>query len=155
MTRRRGYILQFLALCGLALILFVFSRIRSEPVVIAPYGKPKHNDRQVMFIITNSTPEDLKWIPIVDVGGPNRWSASAKQPPPTVKKGSTYRTLPAHTAYWLVVSVPEERGSWRVRCIVMREQTPLEQRFSAILTKLRLARWQWSVTSPSLPPRDG
>ena len=154
MPRRRGYILQFLALCGLGLILFVFSRMRSEPVVIAPYGKLKSGDRQAMFTITNSSPDDLKWIPIIEVGGPDRWSASAKQPAPTVKKGSTYRDLPACSAYWLMVSVPEERGPWRVRCIVVREKTALEQRFTAILTRLRLIRWQWSVTSPSISPDD-
>ena len=152
MTRRRGYVWQSLALCGFVLILFVFSRIRSEPVVITPLAKPERGDRQVIFVITNSSPEVLKWIPIVEVGVSNRWFLSARQPMPTAKGGSSYRALPAHTAYWLPVSVPEERGPWRVRCIMMREQTALEKRFVVIFNRLRLNRWQWSVTSPAIPP---
>jgi len=152
MMRRQGYLLCFLTLGGFALMLFAFARMGSEPVVIAPFVKTERSGRQVLFVITNSSPQILKWIPIVEVSVSNRWSLSSRQPTPTVKSGSSYRTLPAHTAYWLPVSVPEERGPWRIRCIMTRDQTTLEKKLVVIFNTLRVTPWRWSVTSPSIPP---
>jgi len=131
-------------------MVFGVFRPGSAPVTIRLLGKPDAGVSQFTFILTNRTQEDLKWLSIIEVGGPDRWVPAATQPKRSGPTGSPYRPLPAQTGYWLTVSVPEERGTWRVRCIMMRKQTPMEKRFAAILNRLRLARWHWTVISPSI-----
>lgn len=151
----RKYILLSVVLGGLFLIVHRFTRAPSAPVTITLF-KPERGDRQLMFVITNSTPKNLTWTSIVEVGGPDNWYQSGTQlRPANLQKpanvsqwGDHY--LKAHTAYWFMVSVPEERGTWRVRCVVGRELTVLEKRFAVIFNKLGIARWSWSVTSPSI-----
>jgi hypothetical protein len=151
-TKRRRPLLLSIALCGFfVLVVIGVWRLTPEPVSIAPVGKPGRGDRQVTFTITNSTTRDLTWICIVEVGGPEQWHSAARQPSiPKSAAKSGYRTLPAHGAHWLMVSAPEEGGTWRVRCVMIREQTAFEKRFTTILNKLRLARWHWSVASPGI-----
>jgi hypothetical protein len=154
MASQRKYIFLSLFLGGLFLIAYAFLRVPSGPVVIAPFFLAELGDRQMTFIITNSLPNDLRWIAIVEVGGPHNWRAAATQPKPPKPDKVGFRTLSAHSAYWLPVSVPEERGTWRLRCVMMRPQTAFEKRFTTIYSKLRMAPWSWSVESPSVKTDD-
>ena len=154
MGSQRKYILLSLFLGSLFLIVYAFLRVSSGPVTIAPFFMAELGERQMTFIITNSSPNDLRWISIVEVGGPENWRPAATQPKPPKPDKVGFRTLPAHSAYWLPVSVPEERGTWRVRCVMMRPQTTFEKRFTAIYNRLRIAPWSWSVESTSVTTDD-
>jgi hypothetical protein len=150
MAMRRKYILVVLSVSSVLLIIYGFSRWVSAPVSIALFTKPARDDRQVIFIITNSLPKDLRWISIVEVGGPTNWHPAAKQPNAPNVNATGLRTLPAQSAYWLPVSVPEEGGTWRVRCVMTRPETALEKKFAALFTKLRMSSGSWTVEGPSL-----
>src|SRR5262245_50769025 len=114
MRTRRKFILLALCLCSVLIVYYAFSRAPSAPVTITLFGKQEPANSPTIFVITNSSPKELRWISIVEVGGPDKWHPAAKQPKPTKVDPQGFRTLPAHSAHWLPVSVPEEGGSWRV-----------------------------------------
>jgi len=145
MRKLRTYFLLSLGICAFLLLIYGLIRALPEPVPVTCF-KIEPGDHQVIFIIKNASARDVTWQPVVEVGGRKKWHAANKQR----KLPGTARALSHGAEYWLPVSIPEERGTWRVRCLLVRQPTRFEQKLRPIYNALHWAPWNWIAISPTV-----